>query len=87
MPKAAPTDDLAEFRELSRNPKRHTCGIVKAAAQLDPDDATRLQKALAAPLDEIGHAGIQAWLKKRGVVCATDTIGRHRRGRCRCGDE
>ena len=74
--------DLSEFEALN-SPRRPKCSIRCAFEQLSPEDAAKLEAALAE--ERFTHSSIAQWLTSRGFKVLDQTVGRHRAGKCSCG--
>lgn len=76
--------DLAEFTDDLRRPGPKGCLVGHALHdRLDPNEADKLRKALAA-VGRVQHAQIERWLRDRGVSPYSGSVARHRNGECRC---
>lgn len=60
------------------------CSVAVVLRELPPEDADALQAALDAPWRIVGHAKIEADLAAEGFPVGVGTVGKHRRGNCRC---
>lgn len=60
------------------------CSVAVALRELPPDDAAALKEALDAPWRIMGHAKIEADLAAEGHPVGVGSVGKHRRGTCRC---
>lgn len=58
------------------------CRVATALAELSPEKAALLTKALDAP--DIQHKAIAKTLGKWGVYMGAQSVARHRSGQCRC---
>ena len=75
-----------------RNPRQGAtqglpCSVASLLAQLDgdqPEDAKTLRKWLASPWRVFGHGWIEEQLRSEGYDVGMGTVGKHRRGQCRC---
>ena len=74
---------LDEIKAIPTGLQGPPCGIATVLAQLDSDDAVDLNIALADP--SIEAKAIWRVLIARGFDISHQTLGRHRRGDCRCG--
>ena len=65
------------------------CAVGRIISSLDAGPfRSKLVAAMAAPVDEIGHAAIQKAVEKTiGDKIRSDSMGRHRNRQCRCGPE
>ncbi len=76
--------------QLHASLHRTGCPIADITTRLDPDDQAWLEQVLNAPHDRNApgyesHAGIADTLTKGGHKVSSDTVNRHRTGRCSCG--
>lgn len=62
------------------------CSVAKMLGQLGAVDRQLVEGWLAAPTSEISHAHLARTFKAVGYTFGGDTLGRHRRGECRCND-
>ncbi len=74
--KQAPEIDLSEFRRLPSV----GCGFARLA--IKSEHVETLKAAMQA--DDISGQAIQDWLKKKGYQISTESIRKHRTGRCIC---
>ena len=70
--------DLSEFKRAVDV----RCIIGRLFDQLSQDDAAKLLAALGR--DDISNSEIVAWLKTRDLQTASESVRKHRTGRCRC---
>lgn len=77
-------DGLAEFFAEQQGPGS-VCRVSAVLAELPPDKAALLQRALATPQAQLYHSTIAKTLRKWDVVINDGSISRHRNGLCRCG--
>lgn len=68
--------DLADY-----SPRRSVCTVAQVLEQLDRDRADKLVAALTGTASA---AAISGSLRRSGITLGAGTIGRHRRGECRC---
>lgn len=60
------------------------CGVGLLLQKLPDEDVTVLRDALDNP--DIGHSTIARALQAEGHQSAKGTVGKHRRGECKCAD-
>jgi hypothetical protein len=66
------------------------CSVAAILEQLDhdnPADGAELRKWLAAPMNVWPHSAIESDLREEGHSIGAGTVGKHRRGDCRCARE
>lgn len=80
-PASGPSSLLDEARSLTS--RRGSVCSVDLFYTARPDLAAELREALKA---DVSSAAISAALKRRNIDIPENTIGRHRRGGCRCQD-
>lgn len=81
---ATTADPLGEFREVVRKTGTK-CGVTRLLEEMaDSERADKLRLALAT--DAIPSSAIETVIERWGEMhVGAYTIGRHRRGACRCG--
>lgn len=66
------------------------CSVAAILEQLDttdPAEAGYLRVMLAAPMNTWPHSAIETALRQEGHPIGAGTVGKHRRGDCRCARE
>ena len=61
------------------------CSVAELLESLPDVEAKALRKMLAAPFRVWGHQDIEDALLAEGHKVGRGTVGKHRRGSCRCG--
>ena len=75
---------LAERLQAQPRGQGMPCSVAVALRELPPEDADALQAALDAPWRIMGHAKIEDDLAAEGHPVGVGSVGKHRRGTCRC---
>lgn len=75
---------LAERLQSQPRGQGMPCSVAVRLRELPPDDAAALQAALGAPWRIVGHAKIEDDLAAEGLAVGVGSVGKHRRGTCRC---
>lgn len=75
---------LAERLQTQPRGQGMPCSVAVVLRDLEPDESAALQAALDAPWRLIGHAKIEADLAAEGHPVGVGSVGKHRRGHCRC---
>lgn len=80
-----PSPDLSEFKDLNgRSGNAGRCGAAIFIATLSDTEREQLEGAFADPT--IQAAAIHRWLAKRGYTLKEESVRKHRRRGCACGD-
>lgn len=72
-------DFLADLEDYV--PRRTVCTVSAILESLDDQRAAKLRAYLGSP---VSSSAIAASLRRAGITVGAGTIGRHRRGECRC---
>lgn len=79
------TVDLSEFEALKPKPRKKPCPIALVLLALETDEERgQLTAALERGNEDIGAGVIEAWCKRRGHACNTQSVKSHRKGTCAC---